>query len=650
MFLESLNFGKIKPISIVYGLSCAALIVLQCVTPIWFADDLLMVWHVYGMAFLIYVVSYDVVYAFLKCVWNRCADATADAGTADTRRADSGTVGTAGIDGTSGATDSPDTSGRAGSGIFWRVFFRSLQDTELGNIFILMTAVIFTGIYDIIDSVFLHTGLLVTRFSFFAFMLCMAFLLARKYADRFLETSQTNDLLEVTVRRRTRQLEEQVLIAEAASRAKGSFLANMSHEIRTPLNAVIGMTTIGAQSKEPARKDYAFAKIKEASGHLLGTINDILDMSKIEAGRLDLSIVDLRVREVVARVGNVMRFRADEKRQDFIVSVAADVPDALRGDDLRLAQVLTNLVGNAVKFTPDAGKIALDVSFDGEAEKGVCTLRFLVRDTGIGISAEQKPRLFNAFQQAEDSTTRQYGGTGLGLALSKQIVELMGGRIWVDSEPGQGSTFGFTAKLARAEAASADAGAAPTGAAPTDAGVPAAPSALAAHDVSPTPSALTAHDVSPAPGAGAVSAVEAPAPDEIVDGEFAGRVILLADDVEINREILIALIETSDAVVECAENGAQAVEMFERSPERYDLILMDLQMPVMDGYEAARRIREAHLPRARTIPIVAMTANVFREDIERTMACGMNAHLGKPVELPKLLAMLRRYVGRPARE
>jgi signal transduction histidine kinase/ActR/RegA family two-component response regulator len=560
-FLEILNFDKIRPVTWVYGAFCIVLIALQCVFPIWFANDLLTVWQFCVLLYILYVIIFDVVFAFVNRVKERCE--TERAGGAEPK--------------------------------FWRLFFRSIRDREFGNIFLLMTLSLCTGIFDILDAAILYTGVMLTRYSLLAFMLCMAFLLARKYANRFETTSQMKEMLEGTVKQRTRQLEEQVIITEAASRAKSDFLANMSHEIRTPLNAVIGMTAIGAQAANISGKDYAFTKIKEASEHLLGVINDILDMSKIEAGKLELSNVDFRVRDIISRVENVMRFKTDEKKQEFIVSIADDIPDALRGDDLRLAQVITNLIGNATKFTPEAGRIALCVFFDGE-EAGLCTLRFLVQDTGIGITAEQKAKLFSSFQQAESSTTRQYGGTGLGLALSKQIVELMGGKIWVDSEAGHGSTFGFTIKAPIAE-------------------IP--------------PEEQTADD-----GA-----------QEMRENEFEGKRILLADDVDINREIIIALLETTGVAIETAENGEQAVKLFEQAPERYHLILMDVQMPVMDGYEAARRIRAAGHPHAAGVPIVAMTANVFREDIERSIANGMNEHLGKPIEIDKMLTVLRRYLG-----
>jgi signal transduction histidine kinase len=472
------------------------------------------------------------------------------------------------------------------------VIFDGLRDTLIGNILIFFVVCILTSVFDLLDASVYHTGIVLTRYTFFLLSMAMAFILARSYASSFEATAQLNELLDTTVRQRTSQLEEQVLIAEAASRSKGDFLANMSHEIRTPLNAVIGMTDIGERAEDIERKDYAFMRIKQASQHLLGVINDILDMSKIEAGKLEISEAGFSIRDAVIRVENVMRFRTDEKRQNLIVTVADEVPQAVFGDDLRLAQVMTNLVGNAVKFTPENGTISLQVSLVSQVDN-IVTLQFLVIDNGIGLTEEQLPHLFNAFQQADAGTVRKYGGTGLGLALSKQIVELMNGDIWVESEFGKGSTFGFTIKAALSE-----------------------------NPVKET----------------AVFA------EELKADEFLGKTLMLAEDIEVNREIVHALLEISGLKIIDAVDGQEAVELFAAEPSRFDFILMDVQMPVMDGYQATLNIRALKDPHATEIPIVAMTANVFREDIERSLAAGMDAHLGKPIDLNAVVALLRQYL------
>ena len=388
--------------------------------------------------------------------------------------------------------------------------------------------------------------------------------------------------------------------AEEATIAKANFLANMSHEIRTPLNAIIGMTAIGKSAAGVERKDYCFSRIEGASSHLLGVINDILDMSKIEANRLELSPIEFVFEDMLQRVINVVSFRVEEKGQRFSVHIDDAIPKTLIGDDQRLAQVIANLTSNAIKFTPENGSINLNAYCLGE-EDGAFTIQVELTDTGIGIAPEQQARLFTSFQQAESSTTRKYGGTGLGLVISKSIVEMMDGRIWIESELGQGSTFAFTVKLEQGA----------TGVVPED---------LGAERFEPQVDPIESH----------VS--------------FAGSRILLAEDIEINREIVLTLLEPALAEIDCAENGAEALRMFSEAPHKYDIILMDVQMPEMDGYEATRRIRSLEDQRAKDIPIVAMTANVFREDIERCLEAGMNAHVGKPLDFDKVLEVLKQYL------
>jgi signal transduction histidine kinase/CheY-like chemotaxis protein len=514
--------------------------------------------------------------------------------------------------------------------------------------------------------------------------------------------------------------------AEAASRAKSDFLSNMSHEIRTPMNAIIGMTSIGKSAENIERKDYAFEKIGDASAHLLGVINDILDMSKIEANKLELSRVEFDFEKMLQKVVNVNNFRVDEKRQNFMVQIDRRIPRVMIGDDQRLTQVITNLLSNAVKFTPECGDIRLGAEFIGE-DNGMCTIRISVSDTGIGISEEQQLRLFNSFQQAESGTSRKFGGTGLGLAISKRIVELMGGNIWIESELGKGATFVFTVRLERGEDK-------PVSALPDE--VRWSNIRIMVVDDSPEvceyfaeivqgfgiscDTALSAAEVCAVMDGGGVydiffvdwrmpkmdgvtltrrikerfgdkavvimissaewSAIEeegkkagvdkflskplfasdvadcintclgvsrqmpAESEEDTQTDDFTGRCVLLAEDVEINREIVMALLEPTNLIIECAENGAVAVKLFARDPERYDVIFMDVQMPEMDGYEAARRIRSLDAPRAREVPIIAMTANVFREDIEKCLEAGMNGHLGKPLDIEDVLVTLRKYL------
>ncbi|MDR0239417.1 MAG: response regulator [Deltaproteobacteria bacterium] len=514
-----------------------------------------------------------------------------------------------------------------------------------------------------------------------------------------------------------------------ASSAKSDFLANMSHEIRTPLNAIIGMTTIGRDAADMEKKNYAFEKIDGASTHLLGVINDILDMSKIEAGKFDLSFTEFSFEKMLQKVVNVVNFRVEEKRQSFTVHIDEKIPDILTGDDQRLTQVIANLLSNAVKFTPEGGAIRLKAQHEGEEGDDVI-LRIEVSDNGIGISAEQQTRLFQAFQQAESGTVRKFGGTGLGLAISRSIINLMGGNIWVESVPYQGTSFFFTVRLGRRTASShKDMAPGLRGAGirvlvvddmpdlleyfaimarqigfvcdtalsgqealdritqngpydlyfidwnmPCMDGMELTRRIKANTSASPVVVMISATEWSvlenEAKSAGVDAFLAKPLfPSVIADciiqclglardtgaeeeqpaarASFAGRHALLAEDVDINREIILALLESTDLIIDCAENGAEAVRMFSAAPARYDMIFMDVQMPEMDGYEATRRIRALDVPQAGTIPIVAMTANVFREDVDKCLAAGMNGHVGKPINLDEILEILHKYLAGP---
>ena len=383
--------------------------------------------------------------------------------------------------------------------------------------------------------------------------------------------------------------------AQAASHAKSSFLSTMSHEMRTPMNAIIGMSSIGKSAANIEKKDYSFEKIETASQHLLGVINDVLDMSKIEAGMISLSNETFNVYNTINKVVSVMTIPLEKKNQHFEVVIDPSIPTEIVSDNHRLTQVLTNLLSNAVKFTPNNKNIRLEAQLLKLSDSR-CQLRFEVIDEGIGISAEQQKILFQSFVQAEASTSRTYGGTGLGLAISKHIVELLGGTIWIESELGKGAKFIFT--------------------------MWAGLSAELTNIV--TPDTVT----------------------EVISGDikYGDKTILLVEDVEINREILITMFEENDLNIVCAENGSIALDAFVNDPEAFDLILMDIHMPVMDGYEATMRIRSHDHPRAKTVPIVAMTANVFREDIEKCLNYGMNDHLGKPLDYNKVKEALRKYL------
>ena len=390
------------------------------------------------------------------------------------------------------------------------------------------------------------------------------------------------------------QLESERLreLAERSAQAKSDFLARMTHEMRTPMNAIIGMTSIGLGASDLEKKDYSFRKIDEASTHLLGVINDILDMSKIDSDKFELSYNEFNLEKMLNRIRGLFDISISKNNQTVTLDIDPAIPDEIVSDEQRLTQVITNLLSNAVKFSPDGGHINFSATKKAnEGERFV--IRFEVKDDGIGISKEQQTNLFTPFEQADGGISRKYGGTGLGLAISKHIVEVMGGSIWVESELGKGSVFAFEIEARAGESGKSNA------------------------------------------ETGSISAA----------GIFEGRRILIVEDVEINREVIAALMEQTGAVINFAFEGAEAVEIFTNDPKAHDLIIMDIQMPEMDGYEATRRIRASGLPGADSIPIVAMTAHNFKEDVERCLAAGMNAHLGKPVDFNETIRTLSGYLG-----
>jgi PAS domain S-box-containing protein len=518
-----------------------------------------------------------------------------------------------------------------------------------------------------------------------------------------------------------KRLDKALNQATAASKAKGEFLSNMSHEMRTPLNAIIGMTTIGRTAQTIERKNYSLDKIQDASTHLLGVINDVLDMSKIEANKLELSPVEFNFEKMLQRVVTVINFRMDEKRHNFIVNIDSKMPGFIIGDDQRLAQVITNLLSNAVKFTSDGGEIELKASVLGRISE-MCELRIEVRDSGIGISPEQQTHLFKAFGQADSGTSRTFGGTGLGLAISKRIVELMNGRIWVESDIGKGAKFIFTVimrcsekpldtlltaginkNILRILAVSEEqktrdyfadvfrslgikCDIARDGAEAnymTQTGydiyfidsdireincieltqiiksknekavvvIVASVSDWAAMEDSAARARVDKHLLKPLFTPMIIDCInentshlQGETSDNPAGGEFEGKHILLAEDIDINREIIMSLLEDSGLVIDCAKNGLEALEMTEAAPDKYDLIFMDVQMPQMDGLEATRKIRALPSLASRKLPIIAMTANVFKEDIDQCIDAGMDDHIGKPINVEEVYDKLRNYI------
>ena len=513
-----------------------------------------------------------------------------------------------------------------------------------------------------------------------------------------------------------------------ASRAKSDFLSSMSHEMRTPLNAVIGMAKIAENTGDIARLRYCLSVIGASSAHLLGLINDILDMSKIEAGKLELHNAPLHLEKMLIQVSNLIFAKTEEKMQTLSIALKPTLHFEYMGDELRLSQVLANLLSNAVKFTPEGGVIVLSVD-EKLPKKGRSVLRFSVADNGIGMTKEQAGRLFQAFSQADGGIAKRFGGTGLGLAISKNIVEKMNGKIWVESEPDKGTTFFFEVELERLS------GEQPSGVLGSRsamdvrvlvvegnkvlredlcslisgfgmqchsaqngeeamAHIHSASTANMAYNVIFTSCVLADSDclelvkkirdrVDPStvaiaaslsewskieaafgkigvhrvllkpffpssvmhiigeavnnivvPSAGAVTPAE-------VTPDFSDVRLLLVDDVDINREIFISLLEDTGIQIDTAENGREALHAFSSAPEKYDIIVMDVQMPVMDGLEATKAIRSLAAPNAGTVPIIAMTASALREDVDKCLQSGMNDHTAKPIDVKDIMEKIR---------
>ncbi len=405
-------------------------------------------------------------------------------------------------------------------------------------------------------------------------------------------------------------LQEALTDARQANKAKTVFLSNMSHEIRTPMNAIIGLNNIALndQTASPKVKEY-LGKIGVAAQHLLGIINDILDMSRIDSGRMTIKNAEFSFAETLEDVNSMFSEQCRDKGLAYECRTVGKIDGHYIGDAMRLKQVMINILGNAVKFTPRGGKVSFVVE-EGPRFDGKAVLKLVFSDTGIGMSKEFLPRIFDTFSQEDASNTSKYGSTGLGMPITKNIVELMNGKIEVASEKGKGTTFTVT---------------------------------------------LTLGEVS-----GQEAVVEDKAPDShvtpaVADGEDAktdilkGRRILLAEDVEVNAEIMMMMLGARDMEVDLAENGQRAIEMFASHDQwHYAAILMDIRMPVMDGLEATRHIREMEREDARTLPIIALTANAFEEDVQRSMQAGMNAHLSKPVEADALFGTLERLLAEGA--
>ena len=414
----------------------------------------------------------------------------------------------------------------------------------------------------------------------------------KTYIGVFIDITEQKEMMQELAKQRESlsiALEE----ANQANKAKTAFLANMSHEIRTPLNAIIGLDRIALDDpgiSETTREH--LEKIDLSARQLLSIINDILDMSRIESGRMTVKNEDFSLAEALDQVNSMISGQCRDKGIFYEYLVKGAVDDHYIGDEMKLRQVLTNILGNAVKFTPQGGTVRFVVEAIARFN-GKTTLRFIISDTGIGMSREYLPKLFDAFSQEDSTSTNRFGSTGLGMAITKSLVELMNGTITVESEKHKGTTFTVTVTLIDSDQNSAN-------------------------------------------------------NTELVrkTADLKGRRVLLAEDVIVNAEIIIMVLSMREVQTDHAENGRIAVEMFEGHEEGYyDAILMDMRMPEMDGLEATRKIRAMNRSDAKTIPIIALTANAFDEDVQRSMQAGLNAHLSKPVEPEVLFETLEGLCG-----
>ena len=520
-------------------------------------------------------------------------------------------------------------------------------------------------------------------------------------------------------------------VAEQASKAKSDFLSRMSHEMRTPMNAIIGMAKIAEKTDDIQRLKHCLAMINTSSQHLLSLINDVLDMSKIEANKLELEKAPFTIEHMLKKICNLVVENVEKKEIDLSVCLDPGMPSQYIGDELRLSQILANLISNAVKFTNKGGSIRLETRLL-ERNNKTSRLQFTVADSGIGMTEEQVAKLFTAFEQTDSSITRRFGGTGLGLAISKSIAEEMNGSIRVESVPQKGSSFIVEVEMendptentaepfvnlpARARLLFADSNLRATEQflamtqhwglsvdTAENAGQLSTMLETARKENRPYTMLFLATDLpggngldlareklqnrevdnvallvpllqwhliaSEAQSIGITNFITKPLfSSAIIDAisnaandvpqmeipldvlpektDLSGISLLLAEDVAINREIFAALLEPSGLNITMAENGIAAVEKFQASPDAYDIIIMDVQMPEMDGYEATRTIRRLATPKAVTIPIIAMTANAFREDVEKCLASGMDDHLPKPIEENLVIEKILQYSGK----
>ena len=473
---------------------------------------------------------------------------------------------------------------------------KRLENAEWTLIFLVPAEYVATNTLRLVNFVMVFI-VIFTVIAAVCVMLGISFVMRRNQQEAIRVERENNARLETVnteLRQAKQAAEEAFQVAQEASRSKSSFLANMSHDIRTPMNAIIGITSLIRYDAGNKGKVIEYAdKIDTSSQHLLGIINDVLDMSKIEAGKTVFKYSDFSLLDFIQELDTIFHSQISEKKQTFTITKENIRHEWVNGDRVHLMQIFSNLLSNAIKYTQEGGEILLLAEECGSNSSVYAKYRFLVSDNGMGMSADFKNTIFDPFTRAENSLTSKIQGTGLGMAITRNLVEAMGGTIDVESEPGQGSCFEVLIDLKIA-------------------------------------------------GDRSVSLSSQAETDEPDDNILQGMHFLCAEDNELNAEILMELLKIEGAECTICENGEKILEAFEQSvPGDYDMILMDVQMPVMNGYEAAKAIRSSSHELAKKIPIIAMTANAFSEDIQHSLAAGMNAHISKPVDIKTLEKTVR---------
>jgi signal transduction histidine kinase/CheY-like chemotaxis protein len=599
-FLELIDVGRIRVPTRIYGVLCVLLIAAESLFSLQFADNILEFWQILLVAVFVYLIGYDLLFRFFwrtHGIWVRAREAKRP------RK-------------------------------YLNIVKKDLIRTPLGNFFLVTLLVLATAIYDLLDAIIFHTGITLTRYSFFIFTILSAIVLARHFASSFNQADDLNAQLEKIVQERTRELAEQVTVAQQASRAKSQFLATMSHEIRTPLNAIIGLSDIELHKPLPPQTQQHIEQIRGSGTTLLSIINDILDISKIETGNFEIVSVEYHLASVINDAAQINIVRIGDKPIRLVLDVDPELPTSLYGDDLRFKQILNNVLSNGIKYTNE-GEVRMRVEAAKSGRKGLALIRVIVSDSGVGIKPEDIGRLFDEYSQLDAQANRKVEGTGLGLSITRRLLEMMGGSIRVQSVYGEGSTFTIELPQPIVD--------------PTPLGVEHANKLKDLH-----------------------FDIEEKSPVLKLERKWLphGRV-LTVDDVPVNIAVVEGLLEPYGIEVDSAHGGREAVEkvcavtgvseaegddavIVEADPSTagtagkpYDLIFMDHMMPEVDGIEATRRIRALDSDYARTVPIVALTANALTGNEDMFLANGFTGFIPKPINIEQLDDAINRWIKDP---